>query len=302
MTLWEEIKYKFLNTSSAVNQLLLINILVFAVVSIFRLLMFFFNLSGLANEAINYLYVPGDIKLFLLRLWSPITYQFMHTGIFHILFNMLMFFFMGTILHDFLGSKKVWITYLGGGIIGAFIFLISYNVFPVFAASKSFGLLVGASGSVMAITAASATLVPNYEILLFGVFRVKLKWLALGLILFDIAGIPDGNPGGGIAHLGGAFFGVFYILSIQGRVNNPFSKLFNNLNKIIPKSSKPDEKKIFREKVYSNTETKRANKRNDKRNVKPNQDEIDAILDKISNSGYDSLTKEEKEILFRASE
>jgi membrane associated rhomboid family serine protease len=302
MTLWEEIKYKMLNSSSAVNQIVLINLVVFAVVSIFKLSLFFFNLSEAANAAINYLYVPGNFKLFLFRIWTPITYQFMHTGIFHILFNMLMFYFMGTILHDFLGSKKVWITYLGGGIIGALVFLISYSIFPVFAASRSLGFLVGASGSVMAITAAAATLIPEFEVMLFGVFRVKLKWLALGLILIDIAGIPSGNPGGGIAHLGGAFFGMLYILSIQGRVNNPFSKLFNNLNKIIPKSSKPDEKKIYREKVYSNTESKKANNRQAKRNGRPNQDEIDAILDKISNSGYDSLTKEEKEILFRASE
>jgi hypothetical protein len=209
---------------------------------------------------------------------------------------------MGTILHDFLGSKKVWITYLGGGTVAAIVFLISYTFFPVFAASKSLGFLVGASGSVMAITAAAATLVPDYEVMLFGVFRVKLKWLALGLILIDIAGIPSGNPGGGIAHLGGAFFGMFYILSIQGRVNNPFIKFFNSLNKIIPKPTKPDERKMYREKVYSTTENKKANSRHDKRNGKPNQDEIDAILDKISNSGYDSLTKEEKEILFRASE
>ena len=138
MTLWEEIKYKLLNSSSAINQILLINIVVFAAVSIFRLLLFFFNMSDVANAAINYLYVPGDIGLFIYRLWTPFTYQFMHSGIFHILFNMLMFFFMGSILHDFLGSKKVWVTYLGGGIVGALIFLICYTVFPVFAAAKSF--------------------------------------------------------------------------------------------------------------------------------------------------------------------
>lgn len=302
MTLWEEIKYKILNTSSAVNQILLINIGVFAVIAIFRLLMYFFNMSDTANVLINYLYVPGDWMLFLKRIWTPVSYQFMHTGIFHILFNMLMFYYMGGILLDFLGSKRVWITYLGGGIAGAFIFLISYTVLPVFANSKSMGFLVGASGSVMAITAAAATLVPNFEIMLFGVFRLKLKWLALGLIVIDIAGIPEGNPGGGIAHLGGAFYGMLYILNIQGRVNNPFINFFNNFNKIIPKQSRPDEKKIYREKVYSNTETKKANTRQDKRPRKPNQDEIDAILDKISNSGYDSLTKDEKEILFRASE
>lgn len=264
--------------------------------------MFFFNLSDEANELIRYLYVPGDLGLFIFRFWTPLTYQFMHSGVFHILFNMILFFFMGTILHDFLGAKKVWFVYIVGGIVASLLFLISYNIFPVFAASKSLGFLVGASGSVMAITAAAAALVPNYEVFLFGVFRVKLKWFALGLIALDITGIPDGNPGGGIAHLGGALFGLFYILNIQGRVNNPFVKLFNGINNIIPKSVKPDEKKIYREKVYSNTEKNKANQRTPKRPSKPNQDEIDAILDKISNSGYDSLTKEEKEVLFRASE
>lgn len=302
MTIWDEIKYKLLSSSSAVNQILLINIGIFTMVAIFRLLMFFFNLSDTANVLINYLYVPGDWVQFIYRIWTPITYQFMHTGIFHILFNMIMFYFMGGILFDFLGSKKVWVTYLGGGITGAFVFLICYSIFPVFAAAKSYGVLVGASGSVMAITAAAATLIPNYEIMLFGVLRLKLKWLALALIIIDIAGIPDGNPGGGIAHLGGAFFGMFYILYIQGRVNNPFIDFFNNLNKMMAKPTKPDEKKLYREKVFSNSDTKKANTRNERRNAKPNQDEIDAILDKISNSGYDSLTKEEKEILFRASE
>jgi membrane associated rhomboid family serine protease len=302
MTLWDEIKYKLLDNRSAVNRLLLINLLLFAAASLFRLILFFFNLSDAGEVAINYLNVPGDAGLFVKRLWTPITYQFMHVGIFHILFNMLMFFFMGGILQDFLGSRKVYVTYLGGGILGALVFLISYNVFPVFASAKSFGFLVGASGSVMAITAAAATLLPEYEVLLFGVFRIKLKWLALALILIDITGIPSSNPGGGIAHLGGALFGMFYILYVKGAVNNPFIKFFNSLNKIIPKTTKIDEKKIYREKVYSNTETKKANTKFEKRNSKPNQDEIDAILDKISHSGYDSLTKEEKEILFRASE
>ena len=302
MTLWEDIKYRLFNNSSAVSQLLLINILAFAVVSVFRLVLFFFNLSEAAEGIVRYLYVPGDAWLFVLRLWTPVTYQFMHTGVFHILFNMLMFFFMGNLLQDFLGSKKVWRIYLGGGIVGALVFLISYNVFPVFAKSGSLGFLVGASGSVMAITAAAATLLPNFEVLLFGVFRMKLKWLALALILIDITGIPSGNPGGGLAHLGGAFFGMMYIFYVKGEFGNPILKFFDSLNKIIPKNSKPDEKKIYREKVYSNTENRKANTRQEKRSSKPNQDEIDAILDKISHSGYDSLTKAEKEVLFRASE
>ena len=302
MTLWEEIKYKLLNNSSAVNKLLLINLILFASASLFRLILFFFNLSDAAETVISYLYVPGDFGMFIKRIWSPITYQFMHTGIFHILFNMLMFFFMGSILEDFLGSRKVYVTYLVGGVVGALLFLVSYSIFPVFASSGSLGLLVGASGSVMAVTAAAATLLPEYEVFLFGVFRLKLKWLALALILIDVAGIPSGNPGGGIAHLGGAFFGMFYILYIKGAVSNPFIRFINNLNKMMPKTNKVDEKKIYREKVYSNTESKKAHSKQERRNSKPRQDEIDAILDKISHSGYDSLTGEEKEILFRASE
>jgi hypothetical protein len=154
----------------------------------------------------------------------------------------------------------------------------------------------------MAILAAAATLIPHYEIMLFRMFPIKLRWLALGFIVLNIATIPIANAGGGFAHLGGALFGWLYILFIQGKVNNPFINFFKNLNKIIPKPTKPDERKIHREKVYSTAEKNKANARNERRNSKPNQDEIDAIFDKISNSGYDSLSKEEKEILFRASE
>jgi len=299
MNIWEDLKFKFLHNPSAVNKLLMINVGVFVVASIIRMVFYFFSYS--AEPLFDFLYLPDDFSLFLMRPWTIVTYQFMHTrGISHILFNMLVLFFMGNILEDFLGSKKIWITYFGGGLAGAFLFLIAYNFFPVFANIQA--LLLGASAGVMAITAATATLVPEYEVMLFGFFRIKLKWLALGLILVNIVSIPASNPGGGIAHLGGAIFGMLYIFYIKGPVTNPFIKFFNNFNKMMPKSNKVDEKKIYREKVYSNNESKKANSKPNKRNGRPNQDEIDAILDKISHSGYNSLTSEEKEILFRASE
>jgi membrane associated rhomboid family serine protease len=304
MRIWEEIKYRVLQNQNALNQLLLINILAFGVVSLFKLILFFFNQTPVADAIVNYLYVPGDLKTLLFHFWTPITYQFMHTGVFHILFNMLMFYFMGTLIQDFLGSRKLYTIYLWGGVIAASVFVLSYNIFPVFAEQRSLGYLVGASGSVMAVTAAAATLLPHYEVYLFGVVRVKLKWLALGLILIDVAGIPSGNPGGGIAHLGGAMFGLFYIIHIKGLVNNPVSNFFNSISKILTRpANTPDERKIYREKVYSQNENKKANQRREPKNSgKPNQAEIDAILDKISHSGYDSLTSSEKELLFRASE
>ncbi len=302
MTLWQDIKYRLQNSSSPVNQIVLINVLLFAAVSLFKLLLFFFNQSDAAAQVINYLYVPSQFDLLIQRFWTLITYQFMHTGVFHILFNMLMFYFLGGLLYDFLGPKRVWQVYLAGGVFAAIVFIVSYTVFPALSNVQSIGYLVGASGSVMAITGATATLIPNFEVMLFGVFRIKLKWLALALIIMDIASIPSGNSGGGIAHLGGAFFGIVFILYIQGRVNNPLKSFLNNLQKFVPSQGGIDEKKIYKEKVYSTQESKKANARREKRGGKPNQAEIDAILDKISHSGYDSLTSDEKEILFRASE
>lgn len=299
MVTWQNLKQQYFTNLTAVKQLLLINIAAFALVSLVRLFSYFFNLSESTNEFVNYLYVPGDLRQFIFRIWTPLTYQFMHTGIFHILFNMVLFYFMGTLLFDFLGSKKVWTIYVLGGITAALVFIISFNVFPVFSTGKTMGLLVGASGSVMAITAATATLVPQYEILLFGAFRVKLKWLALGLILIDIAGIPSGNPGGGIAHLGGAFFGIVYVLTIQGKINNSFINFLKNIPKRFSMTPKTKLKKDSKS-AFSNSDRKKA--QSSQRSIRPNQNEIDAILDKISNSGYDSLTKSEKELLFKASE
>jgi len=299
MTIWEEIKYKLTNSASAVTQILWINILAFVLTCLIFLT---FHLSGYSAEPIlNYLNVPSDLGLMVMRPWTFLTYQFMHSlAPSHILFNMLMFYYMGNILQDFLGAQKIWYVYIGGGIGAAIMFVIIYNIIPIY--SGQVGFLIGASGSVYAITVAAATLLPHYEIMFFGLFRIRLRWLALGLIVLNLAVIPVSNPGGGFAHLGGALFGWLYILFIKGDISNPFTRFFSNLNKIIPKTIKVDEKKIYREKVYSNTQNKKANTYRDKRNPKPNQDEIDAILDKISNSGYDSLTKEEREILFRASE
>ncbi|MFM9945751.1 MAG: rhomboid family intramembrane serine protease, partial [Bacteroidia bacterium] len=142
MTVWEEVKYKLFNSSSAVNQLLWINILAFAFSC---LLVLIFHLSGLsANPLLVYLNVPADLGLVITRPWTFFTYQFMHAGPWHIFGNMLMFFYMGSILQDFLGSKKIWVTYLGGGIAGAILFLIMYNIFPVFASERN-GFLIGAS-------------------------------------------------------------------------------------------------------------------------------------------------------------
>lgn len=291
---------RFISSNTVVNQILLINIGLFISVSVFKLVMYLLNLKGVSEQIINFLYMPGNLKLLMFRPWTLLTYQFMHVDFFHILFNMLMFYYMAVIYNNFLKSNGLWKIYIWGGISGAIIFLASFNIFPVFGEIVDLGVLVGASASVMAIVAATATLVPDFEVFLFGLFRIKLKWLAFALIIIDISGIPSSNPGGGLAHLGGTLFGFMYMLNYKGY----FSMYFKNFNKYFTPKIKVDEKKIFRKKEYVNQPAKPDTKKQNKadKNSKPNQLEIDAILDKISQSGYDSLTRSEKETLFRASE
>jgi len=152
-----------------------------------------------------------------------------------------------------------------------------------------FAKLKGASGGVTAVIVASGVFLPRYEVsLFFGRFRVELRWIALFLVFRDLLAIPDGeNIGGLLAHLGGAIFGALYILNLQGRINIPTI----NLDRFKLKRSK---KVVYDERDISKNRTTKS--------IKPNQEAIDAILDKISQSGYDSLTKTEKEILFKASE
>lgn len=289
---------QFLNKKTAENQILKLNIVAFVCFAIFRFIMYLANEKQVSEQIVNYLYVPGNITILLFRPWTLISYQFMHVGFFHILFNMLLFFYMSAIVCSFISSRTLWKIYIWGGICGAIFFILSFNLFPVFRNIDEMGFLVGASASVMAVTVATATLLPNYEVFLFGVFRIKLKWLALAMILLDITGIPSSNPGGGLSHLGGAFFGLVYMLNYKGFFNSSL----RNLNKYFLKKIKTPEKKNIRKKEFVNEPNYRKTSFASSKKTKPNQTEIDAILDKISQSGYDSLSGSEKEILFRASE
>jgi membrane associated rhomboid family serine protease len=189
---------------------------------------------------------------------------------------MLWLFWMGQIFMDFLNKRQFYFTYVAGGILGALTYLIAYNTIPVFTNVSSY--LLGSSASVMAIVVATATLVPDYtlRLLLFG--SVKLKYLAIAYFVLDIIGMGGGNAGGSIAHIGGAIAGFIFVKQLQsGR----------DLSKIL--------KRKTRLKVVKNDSG------SSKNNLEPDQETIDRILDKISKSGYDSLTKTEKEQLFKAS-
>ena len=256
-----------------------INVIVFLILGLLKLEWLFTRDTAISNWLRDQLSVPALPEQLLYKPWTVVTYMFTHTELFHFSFNMLVLYWFGRIFEDFLNGKQFTFIYLAGGLFGALLFLLFYNIFPAFAEMKYGSILLGASGSVMAIVVAIATLVPDYSIrlLLFG--DVRLKYLALILVLIDVISIAGSNPGGSIAHLGGALLGFIFIKQLQN--GNDWSKIFQQRKRL---------------KVVKNSGTPPLNS-----SRVPEQELIDQILDKISRSGYNSLTQQEKEQLFKAS-
>lgn len=283
-TLWQDIKIKMLHSGSRLGLLIGINIIIFLAINIPGVLSWAFTGHNLVSGyAFDYLALPAYLPKLLSRFWTPFTYMLMHDGILHIFFNMLWLYWIGQIFEEYLGNKRTIGLYIFGGLTGALFFVLAYNYLPVFANSGAAEgtTVVGASASVMAIIIGTATLLPDYTISMMFIGPVKLKWIAIFYVLLDFLLIAGPNGGGEIAHLGGALFGFIYIKQLQrghdwiGAINGIFK---------------------------SRSKMKVAVKNSDRNsNSKPRQDEIDRILDKISQTGYESLNKQEKEILFRAS-
>jgi membrane associated rhomboid family serine protease len=285
-TFWQDIYYKTFKLGSKLNLLIGINVAVFLVMGFINVLQFLTgNTSGFGSFNLsNYLALPAYLPQLLKHFWTPFTYMFVHAGIFHILFNMLWLYWMGQIFEEFLGKKRTLGLYLLGGLAGGALYIISYNIFPVFSQTAELYIpMVGASASVMAIAAAAATIVPNYTIFLRFIGPVRLKWIVLVLVVIDFLSIGGGNAGGEIAHLGGALFGFLYVKQIQK--GNDWIAAISALFMPKPKL-----------KVVSNNSNKGKSAGD-----MPRQEEIDKILDKISKTGYENLSTHEKEILFRAS-
>ncbi|HEY1024307.1 MAG TPA: rhomboid family intramembrane serine protease [Sphingobacteriaceae bacterium] len=281
MSIVNELKFKMFRSGSRMYLFIGINILIFLIIGItgtFQKL--FTGTTTAADWMEQQLAMPAFLPELPYRIWTVVTYMFSHRDLFHIVFNLLWLYWMGRIFEDFLNKRQFTFTYFAGGLAGALFFILAYNVFPVFSVVLPYSSLIGASASVMAIVVATATLLPDYSINLLFFGSVRLKYLAVVYVLLDIIAVAGKNPGGSFAHLGGAALGYIYI--VQLRRGNDWSKLFHRKPKLRPI-------------------------RNEAASIRrpaselPDQDVIDEILDKISRSGYDSLTKAEKEQLFRAS-
>jgi len=292
MNWWDKIKYEFNKGDSPVRKLIAINVAVFVIGLLLGAFAYLYQAS--AQDVLVYLQMPSWAGEFIKRPWTIFTYMFLHAGFWHLAFNMYLLYVIGRIAEDFVPNERFYKIYFGGGIFGAAIFLIAYNTFPVFTQLPTWVPLLGASGAVVAIVIATATLLPNYELFLYGVIRIKLVWLAIIMVTMDIAFFPNGNAGGRIVHLGGALFGFLFIRYVQGRLGLAGINLDRIRRIFKPNYSVIDERNINR------TPKKKRSKPN--RSGAPNQSEIDSILDKINQSGYSSLSQEEKDKLFKASQ
>lgn len=281
------------------SRLILINTAVYLLVKLVSLFSMLFLAEDGSSELLSpvgqLLALPSSLSAVVTHPWTLITYMFLHESFMHLLFNLIMLYFGGMIFLEYLNKRKLLWTYLLGGLSGALFFIIAFNVFPVFDNAKDIAFALGASASVLAIIIAVATYVPDYTIHLFLIGRIKLKYLAIGLILIDILSIQSGNPGGHIAHLGGAFWGFTYAYFLKK--GNNFYSLFEDIKftgferkskNVRFDTSRPKSGRPLDDDTYSQ---KRA----------ASQQEVDRILDKISKSGYASLTSAEKELLFKTS-
>lgn len=289
MDILGDIKRTF-KEGSVLTRLIYINIGVFLLLKIIGV---FFYLSGESFSLYQWLAVPSVKEALIQRPWTPITYMFLHTGFIHLLFNMLGLYWFGQLFLYHFEGKKLLGVYLLGGLWGAFLYLLAYNIFPVF--DSGYGLLLGASASIFAILVAVAFYDPNREIHMFFIGRFPLKYVAAFYVLLSVIGISSINPGGNIAHLGGAFWGWFYIYQLRkGKdMGGGFVKLLDQLGEFLTGLFKPKSKM----KITYKKPPRDDHEYNRQKHVQ--QDEINRILDKIAKSGYDSLTKNEKELLFK---
>ena len=287
--LLQDIKNYF-NNNMVLYRLVLINVVVFIGINFFDLFSFLFGWHFSLDRLMRSFFgLEAGISNFIWQPWTIVSYMFLHDDIFHILFNMLFLTWTGKLFSEYLGNQKLSATYFLGGICGGLFYMVAYQIFPAFA-NHDQAILIGASAGVLAVFFAAATLLPNYTTQLLFIGNIKLKFLAIIMFLLYAFSIPSGNAGGHIAHIGGALFGFVSIKFLQSGtdITKWFSKLFSFKSR-----SRKNMKVVYRsnenaDEIYLNKQ-------------RMTQENLDRILDKINRSGFDSLTADEKEFLYKAS-
>jgi len=277
-------------------RLLYLNIGVFVLYSISNAVITLFTgqLGLIPRLADNLLALPSDPFKLIVRPWTLLTYMFTHFSFRHILFNMIILYFSGKMFMEYLGEKRMLALYIYGGLGGGLLYIILYNLSPIL----SSGSMVGASAGTIAVLVAGALYLPNMPVRLWGIFEIKYWMLAAGIVLLDILSLTGSNAGGHIAHLGGAIVAFFFIRSMRNghEWNVYLFQIVDAVRNTLYSRSRRRKGFRFGERNYTKYEEVKNSSENN-----TNTEKMDAILDKIKEKGYDSLTKEEKAYLFKIS-
>jgi membrane associated rhomboid family serine protease len=302
--LFEDFRSEFNKPNNTLVQLILVNTVVFLVLLLAKV-----GLQMAQNMDAYYfireqMMLPGNVGDFLRKPWTLFTYFFMHEDIFHILYNMLFLYWFGRLIDEYLGNRRLIGLYIMGGLAGGVLYLAMYSLVPYFHDHADTARMLGASAAAFSVAVGAATLLPNYTFHLLLIGAVRIKYIVFFFIVISFAQSAGPNAGGNLAHLGGALMGFCYVKLLQngtdlGRPINWIADGWSNLLK-----PKPPVKVSYRQRSSASTQAGSylATTGTSTTISTPDQDEVDMILDKISRSGYESLTREEKQKLFRASQ
>ncbi len=301
---FKEIYRKHFLQASVLHKLIIVNVLVFILFSVLGTLSFLIKIDLSFVE--NWFAFTHDLFGYLVKPWSLVTYSFLHDGLGHLFFNMLLLYLFGEVFLNIHNARRFLNIYILGVVFGALLFMVAYSLFPVFEEVNR-STMKGASAGVSAVMIAAAIQSPNYSFrLLFIPINLKIWWIVGALLLRDVISIQYGNAGGHFSHLGGALIGYLYMNQLQK--GNDIGQPVENFMDWVVGLTKPKEKTILKT-VHKAKKTKSAATRSttstrkttlSRQTKTPTQEQIDAILDKISKSGYESLSKNEKDFLFKA--
>jgi len=301
--IWADLVNSFSRRDNALTQIIIINVVVFVLVQLCNVAFSMARVPGYYEAIVNGLSLPAEPGLFLRQPWSLFTYFFFHTDIWHIFWNMIMFYWFGQVLEMLGHGRRITAIYIYGGIMGGLIYMGMYNAFPqTFNPMGMSPLLIGASGAIYAVVVAAATQSPDYRFNLLFLGPVKIVYLAGAYVLLSFLSITRDNPGGNLAHLGGALMGFVYMTQLQRgndwarpvlRAQEFVAGLFRRRRPMRVSYQNPVA-------IYTGTNDSPTKTSRERPTLAP-QDEIDAILDKISKVGYQNLTKDERDKLNSAS-
>ena len=287
MALKDQIRFRVQQMNSA-EKLILLNIICFIFPLFLKTLFFLFAIPY--GTFISFFELSSDWRTLFFRPWSIVTYSFIHSGFFHLFWNMYLLYFSSRLFLNLFSVKIFLNVYFLAVVVGAFTFLFSYTLFPAF--QNAAPSMIGASAGVMGIFVFICTYSPDQEIRII-FFNLKLRYLAIGFVLMDIIQIPYGNAGGHLAHLGGAGLGFLYAQRLQNGIDIglPFERFIAKTTDLFKK--KPTLRTVHKKNISRKTKSTMTSDT-------LHQKQIDSILDKISTSGYESLSQKEKDYLFQA--